>query len=137
MIGKLRIWSTGYDPDGPPVYDPILEPHLYDPKEVPRSPVPHTEAASMPQDPAVAMALDGAPAGWITKVETFLWSSQPPDAVGWCPEEVHLVLSLAAGPDDTRPPMKLVMRYKTQKAYGEQIEALVKSFRAVWGLRSF
>jgi hypothetical protein len=105
-------------------------------KDFPRSPIPHTERQSMPQDPAAAMG-DGCPMGWIDKIETFLWSHQAPDDPDWKATEVHLVLSVLSGPTDTRPPMKLVMRYKSEEAYAAQIEALVKSYKAVFGIRNF
>ena len=135
MIGKVLVTSTGYDPNGPRVRDYTLEKDDMRSK-FPISPVPHTVLKSMPQDPA-AVIDDGGPVGWIQKVETFLWSSQPPDDPDWKPEEVHLVLSLLSGPHDERPPMKLVMRYKSAKSYGDQIESLAKTFKAVWGLRTF
>lgn len=96
MIGKVKITSTGYDPNGPPVNDPTLEPtkpHLWTAGELAR-----VLAQFPPDTPVVGMGDDGS--GYtlgvcaemiVSTAEVLNAAKKPYDGLQWPADHVVIV----------------------------------------------
>jgi len=79
----------------------------------------------------------------VDRVEIGPWSPQPPDAVPWVGEEVHVCTHFDPAVQEdvlaaialTRAPV--VLRLKSERAARAHIEALVRAYAKVWGDRVF